>query len=116
MCSRSNPSAPASARRLGEFVDTRGVSCSTSGKSSVTTASGAAFHAETLLHRPPKRNLGLGLSANSRVRVAVESGLESTNRFDLRGYSLVAEKPALLRERNPELPCCSELHDVLDRP
>ena len=82
---RSNPSAPASARRLGEFVDTRGVSCSTSGKSSVTTASGAAFHAETLLHRPPKRNLGLGLSANSRVRVAVESGLESANRFDLRG-------------------------------
>ena len=82
----------------------------------VTTPSGVAFHAETLLHRPPKRNLGLGLSANPRVRVAVESGLESTNRFDLRGYSLVAEKPALLRERNPELPCCSELHDVLDRP
>jgi hypothetical protein len=75
MCSRSNPSAPAS--------DTQGVSCSTSGKSSVTTASGAAFHAETLLHRPP--NLRLGLSANSRVCVAVESGLESANRFDLRG-------------------------------
>jgi hypothetical protein len=77
MCSRSNPSAPAS--------DTQGVSCSTSGKSSVTTASGAAFHAETLLPRPPKRNLRLGLSANFRVRVAVESGLQSANRFDLRG-------------------------------
>ena len=52
--------------------------------------------------RRPKRYLRLGLSANSRVRVAVESGLESANRFDLRGESLVAEKPALLRERNPE--------------
>ena len=70
---------------LGEFVDTQGVNCSTSGKSSVTTPQGAAFHAETLLSRPPKRNLRLGLSANFRVRVAVESGLQSANRFDLRG-------------------------------
>jgi len=53
--------------------------------------------------RNPKRNLRLRLSANSRVRVAVESGLEAANRFDLGGQSLVAEKPALLRERNPEL-------------
>jgi hypothetical protein len=74
MCSRSNPSASAG--------DTQGVSCSFSGKSSVGTS---LTHAETLLPRPPKRNLRLGLSANSRVRVAVESGLESTNRFDLRG-------------------------------
>ena len=53
--------------------------------------------------RRPKRYLRLGLSANSRVRVAVESGLKSANRFDLRGESFIAEKPALLRERNPEL-------------
>ena len=52
--------------------------------------------------RNPKRNLRLRLSANSRVRVAVDSGLEAANRFDLAGQSLVAEKPALLRERNPE--------------
>jgi len=37
------------------------------------------------------------------VRVVVEFGLEAANRFDLGGQSLVAEKPALLRERNPEL-------------
>src|SRR5262249_27112901 len=54
--------------------------------------------------RGSKRNLRLGLSANSCVRVAVESGLETANRFDLGGESLVAEKPALLRKRNPELP------------
>jgi len=106
MCSRSNSSDLAGARMLGELVDTQGVSCSTSGKSSAATPSGPGFHTELCRMgrlRNPKRNLRLRLSANSRVRVAVESGLESANRFDLGGQSLVAEKPALLRERDPEL-------------
>jgi len=85
MCSRSNASDPAGAWMLGELVDTQGASYSTSGKSSVATPSGPAFHTETLLHGPRKRNLRLGSSANSCVRVAVESGLESANRFDLGG-------------------------------
>ena len=106
MCSRSNSSDLAGARMLGELVDTQGVSYSTSGKSSAATPSGRGFHTELCRMGRlgnPKRNLRLRLSANSRVRVAVESGLESANRFDLGGQSLVAEKPALLRERDPEL-------------
>src|SRR5262249_43986685 len=84
MCSRSNPSALLATRKA--LVAASAVSRVCSAVSRVWAhPSRAAFHAETLLPRPPKRNLRLGLSANSHVRVAVESGLESANRFDLRG-------------------------------
>jgi hypothetical protein len=95
MCSRSNSSDLAGA-----------VGCSTSGKSSALTPSRLEFHTALCRMgrlRKPKSNLRLGLSANCGVRVAVEPGLEPANRFDLSGQSVVAEKPALLRESDPEL-------------
>src|SRR5262249_58735573 len=38
------------------------------------------------------------------VHVAVESGMQTTDRFDLCGQDLLAQKTALLRQRNPKLP------------
>jgi len=60
----------------------------TSGESSAATPSGPGFHTELCRMgrlRNRKRNLRIRLSASSRGRVAVESGLEAANRFDLGG-------------------------------
>src|SRR5262249_52062638 len=39
-----------------------------------------------------------------RVHVAVEPGMQTTDRFDLCGQDLLAQKTALVRQHNPILP------------
>jgi hypothetical protein len=86
MCSRSNSSGLAGARI--SWSTPKALVTAPAASRVPATPSGPGFHTELcrmVRLRNRKRNLRLRLSASSRGRVAVESGLEAANRFDLGG-------------------------------